>query len=451
LEQDQKDIVIGKLKDENSEFRQREKDYNLLHTQLLELEQNHRVLQDDKNQKELEAKEIEELHAKKSEQLQAEIRSAKIALEEKLNQLKRLEADFQSSQKIGEDKADEISHLRGEIASSNADNTNLLREKNRIEGELNGESERKKAADLEIDRLNQLNDNESYALQQAENKIKENDLELLRLKRNIDEVSDKITVEQASKKAKESDIDATLENNRDTQKELERLVFTNSAIEDENKALSLKIKDLELQLNSTNNRIDDIYAIIDNKEKELRATKAGLANVEDKTLEALEQAKKTKRDNELLQVLLDKYKNDVHEHKKLRESEISEKLEILEDKKKIEREVLHKEIEAKSAKMELEKIQKNKDVLLDEHYQLNKELGALKGHAEVLENQNFTIQKELDTFVSTDQKVREELDRKHRIDYIKEKNRDELMQSSIKLRDSKSPVRKSPFKSPFKH
>ncbi len=60
------------------------------------------------------------------------------------------------------------------------------------------------------------------------------------------------------------------------------------------------------------------------------------------------------------------------------------------------------------------------------------------------------MHRELDSFVATDEKVRVDLDRKYRVDYLKSKNTDEVQKSVAKVRDSQSPVRRSPYKSPYK-
>lgn len=60
------------------------------------------------------------------------------------------------------------------------------------------------------------------------------------------------------------------------------------------------------------------------------------------------------------------------------------------------------------------------------------------------------MHRELDRFVDTDEKVRGELDRKDRVDYLKSKNEVELQKSTIKVRESLSPERRSAYKSPYK-
>lgn len=54
----------------------------------------------------------------------------------------------------------------------------------------------------------------------------------------------------------------------------------------------------------------------------------------------------------------------------------------------------------------------------------------------------------MDQFVDTTEKARKDLDRKDKIEYLKNKNEDQLRQSVNKVRNSKSPQR-SPFKSGY--
>jgi hypothetical protein len=59
------------------------------------------------------------------------------------------------------------------------------------------------------------------------------------------------------------------------------------------------------------------------------------------------------------------------------------------------------------------------------------------------------LNRELDKVVETDEKIKEDLNRKGRIALIKERNEMELQRSAEKVRTSKSPV-KSSIKSPYK-
>ncbi len=49
--------------------------------------------------------------------------------------------------------------------------------------------------------------------------------------------------------------------------------------------------------------------------------------------------------------------------------------------------------------------------------------------------------------MATDEKVRKDLDRKDRVEYLKDRNTEALQQSIIKVRDSQSPAKRSPGRS----
>lgn len=63
------------------------------------------------------------------------------------------------------------------------------------------------------------------------------------------------------------------------------------------------------------------------------------------------------------------------------------------------------------------------------------------------------MHKELDKFVETDEKVRTDLDRKIRVDYLKSKNQEELQQSFVKAKLRSSPRKNEPsatmYQSPY--
>ena len=80
--------------------------------------------------------------------------------------------------------------------------------------------------------------------------------------------------------------------------------------------------------------------------------------------------------------------------------------------------------------------------LQEDHYYINNELIALQDHAKVLEKQNLNLHKEVETIVNTDEKIRSDLDRKLKFDYLKSKNLEELQRSAEKVRLSSSPKRK---------
>ncbi len=383
--------MIAQLKAENFEYRQKEKDYNILHSQLLDLEHRFRLLQEEKARGERDARDREDQNYKRNESLQSEIKVVKASIDEKQKQLKELGAELAALKELAGDKTDEISHLKQEIAAANVTADDLVKDKRALEDECAFEADKKKAVQFEINKYLSINDQISKEKALSESKIRENEVEARRLSDQIDLINRQITDTHIIARQKEAELSTALDTKKNIQHEIDDLILANSRLQDENKTMGLKARDLELEVDRLNKRLDETLTITDVRDKELRAAKSNLAYSEDKVTETKEQAKKIQRENEVLQALLDKYRNDVEMHKHLRNQEISKKLEIEQEKKRLEREVLHKDLEARSAKKELEKVQVDKDRLLDNHAQLNQELDALREHAGLLEQQNKTV------------------------------------------------------------
>ena len=85
---------------------------------------------------------------------------------------------------------------------------------------------------------------------------------------------------------------------------------------------------------------------------------------------------------------------------------------------------------------------------------LEEELNALTKHAQLLEGQNVDLTKELDAIVVADERIRNDLDRRHRVVTLQQRNDDEMRQSINRLRytrRSPSPYSRSPVASPIRY
>ena len=86
------------------------------------------------------------------------------------------------------------------------------------------------------------------------------------------------------------------------------------------------------------------------------------------------------------------------------------------------------------------------DALLDRNHDLKLELESLNQHADLLVAQNKELQRELDSFVETDDVVRRNLDRKDKVTQIRQQV-DEVIHKSIIDLQQRSPRRnRSPAK-----
>ena len=75
-----------------------------------------------------------------------------------------------------------------------------------------------------------------------------------------------------------------------------------------------------------------------------------------------------------------------------------------------------------SSKHWLEAVRRSNESLLEAGHCYKQELHALQNHADLLALQNNDLQKELDEFVYTDDIIRNGLDRKNRIENMKQQN-----------------------------
>ena len=97
---------------------------------------------------------------------------------------------------------------------------------------------------------------------------------------------------------------------------------------------------------------------------------------------------------------------------------------------------------------ELEAIRKSNESLLEAGHCYKQELHALQNHADLLAMQNNDLQKELDEFVMTDEIIRTGLDRKTRVNVMKDRLHHDERKSLTYLEHSRSPVRsRSPLAS----
>ncbi len=73
--------------------------------------------------------------------------------------------------------------------------------------------------------------------------------------------------------------------------------------------------------------------------------------------------------------------------------------------------------------------------------QLIAEVEALKNHIRVLQRQNEDLTKELDQFVEANEAIRNRLDRRSRVESIRQKNDIQLQNSMKQVVGARSPVR----------
>ena len=224
-----------------------------------------------------------------------------------------------------------------------------------------------------------------------EDRMREAEEEVEQLRRRLRDVQTMVRVAEQEHVTKSKEIEEAGQLQRYTQGEAETLMDKNKQLQDDNNILANKMNELESQLKSSHQKLDELSLMVDEKEKEIKAARSGSAYADNKELVTRAELRKYKQDNENLQTLLDRYRNDAELHKKLREEEAVEKYKLEEEKERLAREAVKKDMEARDAKKELERYQDSHGRLLEERIMTAQELDALKEHAMVLESQNVNV------------------------------------------------------------
>ena len=78
---------------------------------------------------------------------------------------------------------------------------------------------------------------------------------------------------------------------------------------------------------------------------------------------------------------------------------------------------------------EIDRLKQHSEQMLKDQIDLQAEIEALDRHMSSLNNQNYCLQKELEEFVQADDQVRKNLDRKNKVDHIRQRVDDVIARS----------------------
>jgi len=450
IESDHKDIIIAQLKAENFELKQKDKDYAIIHSQVLDLEHKIKLLSEEKFKTELQQKEKEELYSKNILNLNEDLNFLRRSLDEKNLLQKELTNQLLSSRQILEGRSLEINKLKTEALNHLEIKAKLVNEKKLLEVELLTSEEAKKTVQIELEKQLLLNNSLSESKKVDESKIRNKEYEIYEIHQKYAKANKEVLLLSSDKKKLEEDLDYQKEARYLQQKETENMLALNAKLASEKKALEEKAREVEFNLSRTEKKIVEISALIDIKEKELNQARLSLSFNEDKNVEASAALLKLKKEKEAMSVIAENYRREGELNKRLRDEQAIRARELEIEKTRLEKEALNKEVEALSAKKNLNKANELMNELHEGKYYIEKELNAMKEHTNVLERQNLNLHNEIQNIVTTDESVRRDLDRKFRIENLKAKNIEELQRSSEKVRLSSSPKRFSPYRSPYK-
>ena len=448
IESEHKELLIQQFKADNLALRSKEKEYNIMYSQLLEQEHKFKLLQEEKFRQDRESRDKDELHLKAISNLKGDLELIKQSLHEKNLRNGELNSNLNSVRSLIEANDLEIEKSKLEISA-------IIRENSKIEEE--NRLLRASVSSLEHFKLNSLeslerakNDFASICLSKkaGESKIISLDYEANEAAKKLFQTANEAKVLEYEKNKLQVDLSTSIDALILNEKENEKLQMRNARLMEEAKAIQIKSRNLEYQISLIEEKIANISKLILSKEDEINKARLSLTFSEEKNRIANDELLKLKRERETMEILMAKYKQDSDIFKNLKEDQFIKTIDLDSKKKALEKEVLAKTIEITNVKKNLYNAEFVNKELSEEHYYYNKELDALKDHASILENQNLNLHTEVDKIVSTDEKIRADLDRKSKYEYLKSKNMEELQRSAEKVRLSQSPKR-SPYKSGY--
>lgn len=374
----------------NFDLKKKEAEYNSIKTQIMDLEHRFRLMQEEKLRAERDFYERNSTILKDNETKSYSVRKLEESVFEKERTAKDIEAEVHAYRQLSEEKDSVIASLKNKLRRAKEDSYILSKEKREVQSTLSVVQEGKTVAQIEADRLQAQNKRLSKEQSEAKEKEQESLYEVAKLKRELDELTLQIDLAQREKNKKDSELEVLQRGSMRYSVPSESTLLMNKRLLEETSELSRQITSLEIELDRVNKKLKNAQLLTESKEIELNREKR-LSPSKVPNYKVQSDIYRLKRDNEMMQTLMDTYKRDVEIQKKLRNEEISQRLDLEAEKRKLEKEKLYKEIEATSAKRELEKIKDTHDYLLDSKLQMNEELEALKEHTGVLENQNSVV------------------------------------------------------------
>lgn len=373
------------------ELEQREGEFAILNSQIQDLEHRFRILQDEKNRIEIEAKNQEVIQIRKNENFKNEVQHLHVLLESAERDLRDKSSGLSTQKALVENRSVDINRLRKLVADLDEEGIRIQRTKVALQLELQAARDAHRLAEQGINRREEDAEMLKRSKGVEEARLRNASAEADELSRRLADLQTAVDSVERQCAQKDKDVIEMAQARRFAQEEVDSLSLKNNRLQDEKTALLTKIKDLDVQSRLENRKLDDMAVLIDVKEKEIKGMRASSTYAESKEMATRQDLRKLQSENENFQLLLDKYRNDADLQKRLRDEESLRKYQLEEDKKRLSREALVKGLEAQTAKKELEKYKGSHSQLLQEQVMASQELEAVKEHANLLESQNFNV------------------------------------------------------------
>lgn len=145
-------------------------------------------------------------------------------------------------------------------------------------------------------------------------------------------------------------------------------------------------------------------------------------------------------DNVALQRQLERQTDDKSSTLRQRDTELGKNRELTAVLYDLEAKNRNREDQLMAAKKEMDDVRFSNSSMMDRNDDVKAEIDALQRHVQLLEIQNRDLNQELEKFVQTDEQIRATLNRRDRVQDLREKTEHELRRSMADLERS-SPTR----------
>lgn len=224
------------------------------------------------------------------------------------------------------------------------------------------------------------------------------------------------------KKQLDEDLQNLRERNREDSIEIDKL---NTQVESKGKEsveFAAKIRAIEYDISKSLARIDDLNRVLDDKAFALKNKEAALVDAESELLKLRAQQASYQKELEHLRSLDERYRNENADIQRRIDQESIRNAELTRLIQDNDAKIRVREDQIMQLRKELENSRYNNSSLLDQNANLQAEIDALNNHIRVLQLQNEDLTKELDQFVEANEAIRMRLDRKNRVQEIRQKN-----------------------------
>ncbi len=355
----------------------------VLRAQIQDMEHRAKLLEEEKARADAEMDDHLAQLSKGNDDAQTAVADLSKSLGEKEGTIKDKEAEAGAYAKLIEEKQEMIQKLRQDLAER-------LRQRNDLAGKLReaqGQAQElrvgREVSQARSERLKAENDSidkRQAELREAGERLAE---KAAGLRQSIDELAPQIADAKAEAEQLDNELQVAREGRRNTEQDSGALLSENNKLRNEKDRLEAQMRFVQMKLEKIDTDIRNARIVSDERDRELHATLQ--QQVAPADLERL------KHDNEMLYSLLDKYHNDASVQRALKDKEARERLEIEQEKRRMETQARQNEMLARSAEKELERARDVHEAVAERQQQVSQELEALQGHATVLESQNQEV------------------------------------------------------------